>query len=588
MKIKFAPSLQRRVLIDTGACANVISKQTFDEIKKEKILFAPYKTAASSLKQVRMAGGQLVSIETEVTIEFHMADMNFTETFLVLNSANSTILGNPFFKKHHIHVCPKYNLLHFPDLTLQINEIKPVNAPRRTNRVKKFPLVLTKKRVIAPHQTAIIECQLQDVTTDMAKTTGIVVPSQELEEKCELAVTSSINEVNKQNIVYVTAFNMTEHNLTLPFKTEIGKFSILTLTEYENLVQIEPQTLALAKMNQPDNVELGINEIISKKTSPSLASEQKPPPEYEKFWFPTPETCPNPESLPSIQREIYDQILYFQGLEKIEPNNNIQDRMTFLSNFQWANSVLTNDQRSEVECLLIEYADIFAKHRFDVGYNSDLKIKLTPEHQRPLYTQGPPTPIQLRNELTIELALMHYFGLITTLSHSKYSSPLFAHRKPSGKLRMLIDLRRINHSIKTDYINSNFPISNMTDASNHFAGKSLFTKLDCSQAYHCVQMADDLSVQLLAFNFGSRTYAYKCLAQGLSKSVTGFSSFIRHYLDPCLAADMCTQFMDDIGSAVNNYQELIPTLKKIFECIRKSGLKLSPKKCEIGTQRMKF
>ena len=181
---------------------------------------------------------------------------------------------------------------------------------------------------------------------------------------------------------------------------------------------------------------------------------------------------------------------------------------------------------------------------------------------------------------------MHYYGLITTLSHSKYSSPLFAHRKSSGKLRMLIDLRRINHSLKNDYINSNFPISNMTDASNHFAGKSLFTKLDCSQAYHSVQMADDLSVQLLAFNFGSRTYAYKCLAQGLSKSVTGFSSFIRHYLDSCLAADLCTQFMDDIGSAVNNFDQLIPTLSK--SRVRKSGLKLSPNKCEIGTQRMKF
>ena len=112
--------------------------------------------------------------------------------------------------------------------------------------------------------------------------------------------------------------------------------------------------------------------------------------------------------------------------------------------------MLTNDQRSEVEHLLIEYADIFAKHRCNVRYNSDLKIKLTPEHQRPLYTQGPPTPIQLRNELTVELALMHYFD-------SKYSSPLFAHRKPPGKLRLFIDLRRINHSIKTDYIISNFP-----------------------------------------------------------------------------------------------------------------------------------
>ena len=156
--------------------------------------------------------------------------------------------------------------------------------------------------------------------------------------------------------------------------------------------------------------------------------------------------------------------------------------------------MLTQEQRSKIENLHVEFSYIFAKHRFDIGYNSDLKIKLKPEPTRPLYTQGPPTPIHLRQELTVELALMHYYGLITTLSHSKYSSPLLAHRKPSSKLRMLIHLKRINHSLKNDYIDSNFPISNMTDASNQFAAKSLFTKIDCSQAYHCVQMADDLSV----------------------------------------------------------------------------------------------
>ena len=127
----------------------------------------------------------------------------------------------------------------------------------------------------------------------------------------------------------------------------------------------------------------------------------------------------------------------------------------------------------------------------------------------------------------------------------------------------------------------------MTDATSHFARKTLFTKLDCSQAYHCVQMADETSVQLFAFNFASRTYAYKCLAQGLSKSVTGFSAFVRYYLDPCLAARLCTQFMDDIGSAVD-FLDLIPSLRKIFDCVRKSGLKLSPEKCEIVASSIKF
>ena len=60
----------------------------------------------------------------------------------------------------------------------------------------------------------------------------------------------------------------------------------------------------------------------------------------------------------------------------------------------------------------------------------------------------------------------------------------------------------------------------MTDATNHFAGKKWFCKLDCSQAYHCVKIADGLSVQLLAFNFASRTFADNCLAQELNKSVT--------------------------------------------------------------------
>ena len=123
----------------------------------------------------------------------------------------------------------------------------------------------------------------------------------------------------------------------------------------------------------------------------------------------------------------------------------------------------------------------------------------------------------------------------------------------------------------------------MTDATNHFAGKHLFYKLDCSQAYHCVQMADDLSVEFLAFNFASRTFAYNSLAQGLKRSVTGFSSIVKHYWDPCLAPNVCTQFMDNIAAGVNNFDEMIPAPRKIFDCLRELGLKLSAHKYELDT-----
>ena len=341
-------------------------------------------------------------------------------------------------------------------------------------------------------------------------------------------------------------------------------------------------------MRNPDDFENELNQLIQDIHFQKFDTDNgRPPPDYSKLWFPTPETCTDLSNLSPLQREIYDQILQLQRCEKLNPKTNSHDREEFLKKFAWETCVLSADEKSKLEDFLVEYHDVFAKHRFDVGYNTELKIKLTPAHQLPVYVQGPPAPIHLRDEILVELALLQYFNIITTLSHSKYSSPIFVHRKPSGKLRILIDLRRVNHLLRHDYLNSNFPISNMTDATNHFAGKKLFCKLDCSQAYHCVQMADDLSVQLLAFIFASRTFAYNCLAQGLNKSVTGFSSFVKH-LDKCLAANVCTQFMDDIAMGVNNFDEMIPALTKIFDCLRASGLKLSAHKCEFGTTKIHY
>ena len=120
---------------------------------------------------------------------------------------------------------------------------------------------------------------------------------------------------------------------------------------------------------------------------------------------------------------------------------------------------------------------------------------------------------------------MHKYGIITVLLFSKYASPIFAQRKPNGKIRLLVNLRKINTLIADDYTNRNHPVSTLSDAAQHLAGKSLFWKLDCSQAYHCLQTADQRSVEMLAFNFASRTFAYRRLAQGLSRSVSPFFEF---------------------------------------------------------------
>ena len=172
------------------------------------------------------------------------------------------------------------------------------------------------------------------------------------------------------------------------------------------------------------------------------------------------------------------------------------------------------------------------------------------------------------------MTLLHKYGIITTLPFSKYASPIFAQKKPNGKLRLLVDLRKINYLISDDYIINNHPVSTLTDAAQHMAGNKLFCNFDCSQAYHCLQMADQRSIEMLAFNFASRTFAHRRLAQRLSRALSAFFSFMREYLDRVIKAEQCAQYVDDIGIAANDAEHLIKNLRATFECIREAELKI--------------
>ena len=156
-----------------------------------------------------------------------------------------------------------------------------------------------------------------------------------------------------------------------------------------------------------------------------------------------------------------------QTLEKRNPHDDEQSRKTFVDNFDWSDTTLTLFERRKVEELLVEIHDVFARHRFDIGTNRDFKIKLTPIDDRPAYSQSLRTPINLKDDITVELALLHKHGIITTLLFSKYASPVFVQRKPNGRLRLFVDLRKINNLISNDYVKNNHPVSTLSDAAQH-------------------------------------------------------------------------------------------------------------------------
>ena len=145
-----------------------------------------------------------------------------------------------------------------------------------------------------------------------------------------------------------------------------------------------------------------------------------------------------------------------------------------MKRFDWTDTLLTETEKQAVEDILVEYHDIFARHRMDIGMNTDFKVRLTQKDDKAVYNQSLPMPIHLKEELIVELALMHKYGIITVLPFSKYASPIFAQRKPNAKLPFLVDLRKINNLIADDYTNNNHTVSTLSDAAQHLAGKYLF------------------------------------------------------------------------------------------------------------------
>ena len=257
----------------------------------------------------------------------------------------------------------------------------------------------------------------------------------------------------------------------------------------------------------------------------ALLRTNRPEQQNNLFWFRTPENPSKHGNHTPIQTRILKDLIELKEKEKLNPRDGTKPQNKFNQRFDWTGTLLTETEKQAIEEILVDYHDIIDRHGLNIVMKTEFKVKLTPKDGKAVYSQNLPMPIRQKEDLFVELALMHKHGIITILRFSKYASPIFAQRKTKGKLGFLVETRKINSLIADDDTNNNHPVSTLQDAAQHLAWKSLFCKLDCSQAYYCLQMEDQRSVEMLAFIFVSSAFAYGRLAQGLSRSVCAFFKF---------------------------------------------------------------
>ena len=126
-------------------------------------------------------------------------------------------------------------------------------------------------------------------------------------------------------MVSILALNLNDHSITFTKNKQVAVFQFISPQEEEKLIEIGPQLLALDKMKNGELMNQ-INQLSRVRNNRSSRQPKRPSPEYDKIWFPTPETCQNPENVPPLQRKFFDHISELQQRDSLNPQCNEKDK----------------------------------------------------------------------------------------------------------------------------------------------------------------------------------------------------------------------------------------------------------------------
>ena len=331
-----------------------------------------------------------------------VADFIFQERFIVMQTLPNPLIGLCFLHRYNAVFDIRQGVLTFPEMSMQLE-------PQNSFHLRASTALLVDDRYeIHPQATITIVTKMPHLLDHDA--TGVLTPSPSFDDHNSIYIASSLSTV-RDNSLTLEVTNVSSKSFTIYPDTHLANFAVMSPDQAKSIKPVDPGTLAfLMEMDNDENTIHYLNELL--KVSDEEESSA------ERYWFPTPENPGDPSTYTPLQKRIYDELIELKELENLNPLRDEQSRDKFLGNFDWSDTTLNLDERRDIEEILVEFHDIFARHRFDVGVNNEFKIKLTPNNDKPAYSQSLPTPINLKDELTVELALLHKYDIITTLPYS--------------------------------------------------------------------------------------------------------------------------------------------------------------------------
>ena len=236
--------------------------------------------------------------------------------------------------------------------------------------------------------------------------------------------------------------------------------------------------------------------------------------------------------------------------------------------------------------LLYEYKDVFSL-RDEIGTCPNIEVNLEVTDNSPFFIRPSSVKEEDRMVLDKEMRRLCYLGILKE-GFSAYLSPvMLISRKLTSDKRVVTDFHHLNTRIAKN--NLAYPLLRDTFSLLGSSKCEVMSVLDLKDAFHSLHLSEKSQKYcgILPY-FGSASYLYHRIPMGLNVSPPIWQMYINTILNSLQSRKYCEAIMDDLLLFTLSKKVHMNKLEDLLKVLRKNGLKISPKKCQLFRTELQY
>ena len=539
---------QLRGLLDTGAVLSVKPIETWEKMGFDKgdLIDSRIRLSAANKGALRVLGRTPI-------IALNLGERNLWMSFLVvenLDESDQFILGRDFIRNFDVTIDLNNAMFRIrnPDRRYVI---KPVNLIMANET--KAPVFLSRRVRLKANEAAIVGLRMKNYNELSDNKQVCIVPNPNSQSAAVLGRSFSIT---KSGLCVSVLLNTLDIPITIQRGRKLG-YALPVKTRYET-TENSKQNEVVDCPNHRDKICI-LRRLQKIKDSSGLVK--------------------------SLKSETDDGLSSCSNFPERPTLDEMQTDKPVLPEIEHLWGKLKDEQLEAIKDVLERNEEVFSRHKADIGCCNFVEHEIELEENAVPHREGARRMTPHKSEACRkEIETLLEYDMIEP-SKSPWACGVVMAKKKGDQLRFCCDFRYLNSVTVKDA----YPIPRIDESLSKLGDANFFTTLDLGSTFWQVPLRkQDRDKTGFACELG--LFQWKRMPFGLCNATATFQRLMAHALIGVTKkyGNLVMCYVDDVVIATPTLEDHIERLDEVLACMKRSGLKCKPSKCEILKDSIKY